>query len=98
MTPRARLRRVLIGADAVGGVWTYVLTLATGLARHDVEIILAVMGPAPSAEQRSDAMAIPNLTLVESSSRLEWMDDAELDLVRAGDWLLGLALRYKPDL
>ena len=45
--------RVLLTADAVGGVWSYALDLACGLGVHGVETILALTGPAPSADQRA---------------------------------------------
>ena len=37
-------------ADAVGGVWTYALDLAAALRDRDVEVTLAVMGPAMTAQ------------------------------------------------
>ena len=40
--------RLLMTADAVGGVWTYALDLAAGLAPFGVETTLAVLGPAPA--------------------------------------------------
>ena len=51
--------RLLMTADAVGGVWTYALDLAGALAAHGVETTLAVLGPAPSAQALSQALAIP---------------------------------------
>jgi glycosyltransferase involved in cell wall biosynthesis len=90
--------RVLMTADAMGGVWQYALELARALAAHDHEIVLAVTGPAPSASQRRQARSVPRLRLEEASFRLEWMDGAESDLQHAGDWLLELAERWAPDL
>ncbi|HEX9082267.1 MAG TPA: glycosyltransferase family 4 protein [Holophagaceae bacterium] len=84
--------------DAVGGVWDYSLELAAGLARSGVDIVLATMGPPPGPQQRARAEAIPGLTLVEGNYRLEWMPDSDLDVVRAGRWLLGLEKRIAPDL
>src|SRR5829696_2598388 len=70
-----RAMRVLMTADAVGGVWTYALELAAALAPHGAQVALAVMGPPPSAAQRTAAAAVPNVTLLEGAFRLEWMDD-----------------------
>jgi glycogen synthase len=84
-------------ADAVGGVWTHALELAAALAPHDAQVALAVMGPPPSAAQRTAATAVPNVTLVEGSFRLEWMDDPWDDVARAGEWLLGLEEQIRPD-
>src|SRR5436305_10365958 len=83
--------RILMTADAVGGVWTYALELARALAPHRVHVSLATMGPRPSAEQKLDAAEIPNLKLFESDFRLEWMEDPWCDVARAGEWLLELA-------
>jgi glycogen synthase len=96
--PHHRLSRVLMTADAVGGVWTYSLGLAAGLAEAGVAVDLAVMGPPPDAGQRRAAAAIPGLRLHESALKLEWMEDAAVDVARAGDWLLELEARTGPDL
>ena len=45
------MMRVLMTTDAVGGVWAYALELATALR---VEVVLAVLGPAPDPDQRAD--------------------------------------------
>lgn len=91
-------RRVLMTVDAVGGVWTYALELAAGLAPLGVEVLLASMGPRPSAAQRAAAAALPNVRLEVSGYRLEWMDDAWDDVEEAGDWLLELACDFQADL
>jgi glycogen(starch) synthase len=95
---RGRLRRVLMTADAVGGVWTYSLALAGGLSGAGVAFDLAVMGPAPDARQAAAAARIPGLRLHAAPYKLEWMPGAEADLVQAGAWLLALAARVRPDL
>ena len=92
------MRRVLMTADAVGGVWNYALELCEGLGQRSVGVTLATMGPAPSAEQRAAAARVPNIELVEGRYRLEWMDDPWADLEAAGDWLLGLEEAVAPDL
>ena len=51
--------RILMTGDAVGGVLTYALELVEGLAEHDVEVVLALTGPPPSAEQRRRIAAAP---------------------------------------
>ena len=43
--------RVLMTADAVGGVWTYAVELVRALERDGVEFTLATMGAALSAEE-----------------------------------------------
>ena len=98
MSAPAVPHRLLMTADAVGGVWTYALELARALAPHGVEIALAVMGPPPSADQRAEAARHPNVTLHAGDFALEWMDGPWNDVDRAGDWLLALAADFAPDL
>jgi glycosyltransferase involved in cell wall biosynthesis len=84
-------------ADTVGGVWTYAMELCGALRRHGVEVALATMGRLPSDEQRAAAHALPNARLFESAFKLEWQEDPWDDLSAAGQWLLGLEDRVKPD-
>jgi hypothetical protein len=73
------MRKVLMTADTIGGVWTYTMELARGLAAHGVGIALATMGTPISALQRGEAEAIGNVELFESSFQLEWMPGAWKD-------------------
>ncbi len=95
--PRTNLR-ILMSADTLGGVWDYALELSVQLSRFGVRTALATMGRPPSAEQRRAAAAIPGLELHESDFRLEWMPDPGDDLELAGEWLLGLERRLRPDI
>jgi glycogen(starch) synthase len=97
MTTRSPLH-VLMTTDAVGGVWTYSLTLAAALQPHGVTCTLVVMGPPPAPAERERAESLPNLHLIHRPYRLEWMADAEGDLLAAGAWLLRLARHLQPDL
>ena len=90
-------RRILMTADTVGGVWTYALELTRALQPYGIEVLLAVMGPRLSAAQREDAHAIGNLNVFKSDYKLEWMPDCWHDVKRAGDWLLHLEDRLRPD-
>jgi len=85
-------------ADTIGGVWTYALELARALAPHGVSVTLVTMGRRLPAEQRRESRSVPGLTLEESAFQLEWMDGAWDDVARAGDWLLDLETRVRPDL
>ncbi|HLP06590.1 MAG TPA: glycosyltransferase family 4 protein [Opitutaceae bacterium] len=89
------VRRVLLTADSVGGVWTYATTLCREFERRDIEVVLALMGPAMADDQRRSLP--PNVTLCENQFRLEWMEAPWDDVRRAGDWLLGLERRHAPD-
>ena len=64
---------VLMTADAVGGVWSYALTLCARAA--GVRFVLATMGPAPErGATRDRCAALGNVVLEEAPYRLEWMD------------------------
>lgn len=91
-------RKVLMTADTVGGVWTYALELARGLADQGIEVALATMGKPLDELQREMACRVPRLKVFESNFKLEWMEDPWRDVERAGEWLLGLEERFAPDL
>src|SRR2546423_15535493 len=82
--------RVLMTADAVGGVWRYYVDLAAALVDHGAEVLIATMGPRPSDEQRHELLSIPRVRLVESDYALEWMPDTWGDVDAPGHWLLAL--------
>lgn len=91
------LQRVLMTADAVGGVWTFALELAEGLTSLGADVFLAVLGGRPSAAQRAQATRIKNLKLFESEFKLEWMPDPWRDVEASTRWLLALERRLAPD-
>jgi glycosyltransferase involved in cell wall biosynthesis len=88
---------VLLTADAVGGVWTFAMELAEQLSRLGVRSTIATMGDRPRAAQREMAARVPNLRVVESEFKLEWMEDPWRDVALAGEWLLGLEDEERPD-
>ena len=94
MTPST----IFMTADTVGGVWTYALELTRALQPHGVEVKLALMGPPLTPAQRAEADELSNLCLFKSDYKLEWMPDCWSDVRRAGEWLLHLANRLRPDL
>jgi glycogen synthase len=91
------MTRVLMTADAVGGVWTFALELARAWGPAGARITLAVLGPPPSTAQAREARAVPGLDLRHRPGRLEWMADPWDDVREAGDWLLGLERRCGAD-
>jgi glycogen synthase len=90
--------KILMTTDTVGGVWTYSLQLAKSLARYDVTVDLATLGPPLDGSKRQEAAMLSNVSLHESSYRLEWMADPWEDVRLAGRWLLRLADSLQPDL
>lgn len=91
-------RQLLMTADTVGGVFSYALELSAALGRYGVRVTLATMGGLLSPGQRRAAARVRRLSLFESTYRLEWMADPWDDIARAGEWLLGLERRLRPDL
>jgi glycogen(starch) synthase len=89
-------RRVLMTADAVGGVWRYSLDLASALCRRGVSVTLAVMGPPPSQAQRREASR-ERVPLVFGDFRLEWMPGGLDDFGASAAWLLTLERALWPD-
>lgn len=90
--------KVLMTADAVGGVWTYSLELADALAPHGVEVVLATMGRRLTPVQWSQVEASAVVEVRESDFALEWMPDSWPDVDSAGSWLLELEAEHEPDL
>jgi glycogen synthase len=94
----APTRKLLMTADTIGGVWSYALDLAEGLARSGWSVALATMGAPLHEGQRAAARRVAGLTVYESAYRLEWMDEPWEDLVRAGRWLQQLEHALAPEL
>jgi glycosyltransferase involved in cell wall biosynthesis len=92
------LRRLLMTADTAGGVFQYALELAGGLADAGVEVLVATMGHAASAEQSAALRRLnARIEVVHGDFALEWMDDPWSEVDAAGGWLLDLASRFDPD-
>jgi glycogen synthase len=96
---KPRRRRVLMTADAVGGVWSYALDLAQELDAYQVDVLLAVLGPAPDERQRAEAARVANLQLLHRPFKLEWFQDvSEGDIRVSIEWLQQLAIEFEADL
>ena len=98
MPGMADLTSLLMTADPLGGAFTHAVDLATELAARGVRVTLATMGGKLSRSQERAALSVKRLTLIQSSFRLEWMDDAWEDVKRAGDWLLEIERRVRPEI
>jgi glycosyltransferase involved in cell wall biosynthesis len=90
--------KVLMTADTVGGVWTYVLDLARALGARGIDVALATMGARLTPDQARTAGAISTLTVLESTYKLEWMEEPWEDVAEAGEWLLELEGEFRPDI
>ncbi|WP_230312469.1 glycosyltransferase [Paracoccus lichenicola] len=80
--------------DAVGGVWQYALELAAAL---EAEVVLAVLGPAPDADQRAAAQAA-GVRLVDTGLPLDWLSDSPAPVLAAGEAVARLARDMGADL
>jgi glycogen synthase len=89
--------KVLLVADAVGGVFTYAVELSRALAARGVAVVLATEGRLLTPDQRRALAGIPGLAHEERAFRLEWMEDPWEDVDAAGRWLLDLEARERPD-
>jgi len=89
--------KILLTADPIGGVWNYALELCGALRPLRVNVALATLGRALTDEQRARVAELRNVTLHESTFRLEWMPEPWDDLARAGEWLLNLERQLRPD-
>ncbi|NJC34010.1 glycosyltransferase involved in cell wall biosynthesis [Sphingomonas jejuensis] len=89
--------RVVMTADAVGGVWSYALDLAAGLRAHGTEVLIAVAGPAPCTDQQSAAEQA-GIALVTLPGPLDWLDATPATLERQAAALERIARGWKADL
>lgn len=91
-------RRILMTADAVGGVWVYATGLARALCDNGYQVTLVVMGPRPSGAQLNELGSISGLRLALCNLPLEWMDPEGARLFTAREMLLRIADQSKPNL
>jgi glycosyltransferase involved in cell wall biosynthesis len=90
------MTRIVMTADAVGGVWTYATDLARGLCARGHEVTLVTMGPAPRPAQLAPLSGVEGLEIEITDLALEWMDPEGADQ-RAHDVLLAIAQGVRPD-
>lgn len=87
----------LITADTVGGVWTYVRELVTGLCRSGVRVTLVSFGNIPEVEQTTWLESLENVDYRPTAFRLEWMQDAEADVEESTKYLASVVDEIRPD-
>ena len=93
----SRRRRILMTADAVGGVWQYATELATALAGLGHETILVLLGPPPSDAQREAILARNGVTLVDTGQALDWLAPDAAAVRAAGLAIARLASEWRVD-
>jgi glycosyltransferase involved in cell wall biosynthesis len=90
--------KLLMTADAVGGVWTYAADLAAALVGHGVETVIASLGPPPSPEQRAAVAALAGVTLIDTGLPLDWLAEDAATVRAAADAIRALARETDADL
>src|SRR3569833_433020 len=90
--------RILLTADPIGGVWSYALELCEALRPLHTAVALVTLGRPLTPSQRSQLEALENVSLYETTFRLEWMPEPWDDLARAGEKLLDIEHRFRPDI
>ena len=89
--------RLLMTADAVGGIWTYAVDLARALAAMRVEVTLAVLGPGLDAARRKTA-ADADVAIVDLGHSPEWLAEGPEAVARGSAALADLARDIEADL
>jgi glycosyltransferase involved in cell wall biosynthesis len=91
--------RILITADAVGGVWSHTVELLAGLAATEFVPILAVIGPPPSADHtRELRLRVPACDVIEVGGAPEWLAPDERTAHRTAAHIGRLAENLDVDL
>ena len=89
------IRKVLMTADTVGGVWTYAVDLANGLTEHGVEVVLAVAGPDASPAQVNAARSS---RVINTGLPLDWLAASANEIAAASKALAALSRDFAPDI
>ncbi len=90
--------RVLMTADAVGGVWQYALELARGFSDRGIQTLLAVLGPRPDPAKMREARKVPRLHLLHTDLPLDWTARSESEVLEVGTTLANLVEDYGADI
>jgi glycogen(starch) synthase len=89
--------RVLMTADTIGGVFTYVVDLTAELVARGAEVAVVTFGRRPSLEQRERLAAAGASEVLETELALEWMPDPWRDLAAGERCLLEVERALAPD-
>jgi len=89
--------KVLLVADAVGGVFMHALELSRALVAAGAGVVLATEGAELTPDRRRAVEGLTGVVHEGRPYRLEWMPDPWDDVAEAGRWLLDLEARVRPD-
>jgi glycogen synthase len=92
--------RILVTADAVGGVWIYTRELVSGLVQRGHFVILVSFGSLPRPDQLLWLRELDQHRLEFHATEfpLEWMQEAECGIAESLSYLERLIHESKPDL
>lgn len=90
--------RVLMTADAVGGVWTYALDLARGLTTAGASVTLVAFGPSPRPDQIAEANSVEGLSFIDTGMPLDWMAAEPAEILECSAVVRGLARASRADI
>lgn len=90
--------KILMTADAAGGVWTYTLELVTELVQRDYEVTIALLGGHLDHDRRRELTETGVQAWSDSDLKLDWMPNPSEDLAKARSWLSELAAAASVDL
>ena len=88
---------VLVTADTMSGSWTYSRELVTGLVARGVRVTLITLGEIPLPDQIAWMDRLHGLEYRPAAFRLEWMDEAPLDMSESSAFLANLVSEVNPD-
>lgn len=91
------LNRILVTTDAVGGVWRYSIELAREFAARNIEVVLAILGPAPGPAQRQEAATMRGLRLMPTALPLDWLADTPDQVEHSAHMLAAIARQVGAD-
>lgn len=89
--------RILMTADAVGGVWQYATDLSAALIERGHRVTLALLGPPASPDQRRLAARISGLQLIETGLPLDWLASRPEEVESAAVEIAALARSERAD-
>lgn len=87
--------RILISTSSSGSSYVFSIDLAKSLQEMGVEVFLAVTGVQLNERQKKE---LKPLNYAYAEYKQHWMDDPWFDLLEAGQWLLKIKTKFKPDL
>ena len=91
-------KRLFITTDSIGDMWLYSAALARSLGQRGTGVALVTFGPALSDAEKGWVERTRGIELFESGFPLEWTWRYWSEQEQAGNWLLRLASRFRPDL